>query len=253
MYRVLETVWVSGIARLRGLPAEPNTVEAFAARIGPIRETHFERVFNVLSRPDADSNAYTSDELAAHMDIPTRETPPGLQMLHCIAAEAKGGESVMVDGFRVGEDMRRMHPDAFANLTAMKWTYANRAGDLDYRWDTPHLILGENGELADVRLASFSRAPLIADLEKTGESYRALRIFLGMTYMDHYRMIFPFAAGDLVVFDNRRILHARKSFDPATGRRHLQGTYVDRDDHLSMMRTIRRRRDRQQAMKEEMA
>ena len=66
-------------------------------------------------------------------------------------------------------------------------------------------------------------------------------------------MVFPFVAGDLVVFDTRRILHARKSFDPATGRRHLQGTYVDRDDHLSMVRTIRRRRDRQKAIAEERA
>ena len=36
-------------------------------------------------------------------------------------------------------------------------------------------------------------------------------------------------AGETLCFDNRRILHGRTEFDPQSGRRHLQGCYVDRD------------------------
>jgi gamma-butyrobetaine dioxygenase len=31
------------------------------------------------------------------------------------------------------------------------------------------------------------------------------------------------AAGQMVAFDNRRVLHGREAFDPSTGRRFLQG------------------------------
>jgi hypothetical protein len=46
--------------------------------------------------------------------------------------------------------------------------------------------------------------------------------------------------GDAWVFDNRRMLHARTAFDPSTGRRHLQGCYVDRDELLSRIRILER-------------
>ena len=41
-------------------------------------------------------------------------------------------------------------------------------------------------------------------------------------------------------FDNRRVMHGRKSFDPTTGRRHLQGCYVDYDMVESALRVTAR-------------
>ena len=49
-----------------------------------------------------------------------------------------------------------------------------------------------------------------------------------------------FAPGDLVGFDNRRILHGRDAFDPAAGRRRLRGCYLDHDDLFSRLRVLRR-------------
>jgi gamma-butyrobetaine dioxygenase len=51
-----------------------------------------------------------------------------------------------------------------------------------------------------------------------------------------------FEAGDLVGFDNRRILHGRDAYDPGIGRRVLRGCYIDRDDVLSRLRVLRRNR-----------
>lgn len=36
--------------------------------------------------------------------------------------------------------------------------------------------------------------------------------------------------GECVVFNNRRVLHARRAFDTESGERWLKGTYVDWDD-----------------------
>jgi gamma-butyrobetaine dioxygenase len=41
-------------------------------------------------------------------------------------------------------------------------------------------------------------------------------------------------------FDNRRVLHARREFDPQSGARHLQGAYVDRDEINSRWRVLSR-------------
>ncbi len=62
------------------------------------------------SRP-ADSAAYTSVNLPPHTDLPTRELQPGVQFLHCLVNDATGGESVFVDGFAIGEAMRREAPE----------------------------------------------------------------------------------------------------------------------------------------------
>lgn len=50
-------------------------------------------------------------------------------------------------------------------------------------------------------------------------------------------------AGEMLVFDNRRMLHGRKAFDPTTGGRHLQGCYLDTSEVLSRMRMLERDED----------
>jgi gamma-butyrobetaine dioxygenase len=46
--------------------------------------------------------------------------------------------------------------------------------------------------------------------------------------------------GQMVVFDNRRVLHGRRAFDPATGKRRLRGCYVDRSEFTSRLRVLQR-------------
>ncbi len=44
----------------------------------------------------------------------------------------------------------------------------------------------------------------------------------------------------MVVFDNRRVLHGREAFDPASGYRRLLGCYVDRGEWDSRIRVLSR-------------
>ena len=233
---VLLTVSRYGFARLRDLTTDLELVEQFAQRIGPVRETHFDRIFDVVSKPDGDSNAYTSHCLAAHTDIPTRESPPGIQILHCRIAEAKGGESTMTDGFKVAKDIEQQFPEHYKTLTTTKWCYANRAGPKDYRWEAPTIGLNESGELLEIRMLPFSRAPLQASFDEVGSIYAALRCYMEKANSKEYQISFPFKAGDLIIFDNRRILHGRGEFYPQTGDRALRGTYIERDDVMSKIR-----------------
>ena len=47
--------------------------------------------------------------------------------------------------------------------------------------------------------------------------------------------------GDLVIFNNRRVLHGRTQFDPTTGERHLRGSYIDLDAFRDRWRVLSER------------
>ena len=77
-----------------------------------------------------------------------------------------------------------------------------------------------------------------ADLEAY---YRARRAFDHLLRSPEFEFRFLLNAGELVMMDNRRLLHGRTGFDPAEGLRHLQGCYIDIDGPRSLYRVLRRR------------
>ena len=74
--------------------------------------------------------------------------------------------------------------------------------------------------------------------------YAALVCFMERVNSPDYQISFPFAAGDLIMFDNRRVLHGRGEFYPKTGDRALRGTYVERDDVMSKIREFEQQQHR---------
>lgn len=240
----LESVLATGLVRLRNMPTEPGSLEAIAHRIGPIRDTNFGGLFDVKAKPDPDSNAYTAIALPPHVDLPTREYHPGLQMLHCLENSVEGGEAVMLDGFAVAAALRDRHPEAWATLTRVRWCYANTAKTTDYVWYEPMIRLDARGELLEVRIADFLRGPLQTAFEDVEPAYEALMTLQRLLRDPAFAIRFTYYPGDLVIFDNRRLLHARDAFEGSTGHRWLQGCYMERDEIRSRYRMIRRARRR---------
>jgi gamma-butyrobetaine dioxygenase len=236
----LDALKSSGMTLVTETPVEPEALLKPIARISHLRETNFGRVFDVQSKPQADSAAYTSVNLPPHTDLPTRELQPGVQFLHCLVNDATGGESVFVDAFAVGEAMRRDHPAAFRTITTTPMAFWNRDSRTDYRWSAPILKLDPDGELEEVRFANFLRGPIDAPEIAMCEIYAALRLFQAMTRDERFFIERRLKPGDMWAFDNRRVLHARRAFDPSSGARHLQGAYVDRDEIDSRWRVLRR-------------
>jgi gamma-butyrobetaine dioxygenase len=56
---------------------------------------------------------------------------------------------------------------------------------------------------------------------------------------------FTLKAGDLLAFDNARLLHGREAFDGNVGSRWLRGCYGAREELHSQLRMQRRRRRRE--------
>jgi len=229
-----------GLTQVRGVPTEPGSLKLIAQRISFIRESNFGVLFNVQSKADADSNAYTAFNLPLHSDLPTRELQPGLQFLHCLVNDAEGGESIFVDGFAIAEALRVESPESFKALCEIPVEFRNKDRHSDYRCLAPIIALDALGQVSEIRMANFLRGPFDASVENMPTLYRAYRRFIAMTREARFRVMTRLNPGELWCFDNRRTLHARNAFDPATGARHFQGCYVDRDELLSRVLVLQR-------------
>lgn len=242
----LEALRDYGVARLRGLGQEDGLLEDIVTRIGPVRESNFGRQYVLAIKDDPDSQAYTSDALLQHIDLPTRETPHGLQFLYTRENTTTGGEGIYVDAYRVAEDMRSEEPEHFRSLVTDNWVYNNRARTSDYRGCGPVVETDAQGRITGIRYNTFLRAPLTAPINIQARAYKAYRAFCARAQDARYQMRIRYQSGDLLAFDNRRTLHGRSGYDARGGTRLIEGIYADRDDLHSRIRSLRRQL-RQQA------
>ena len=229
LHEALARVARHGLALLTGAGAEPGTVARVVERFGFIRETNYGRLFDVRITPSPLNLAFSERSLELHTDNPYRDPVPTLQLLHAIAVDGEGGQTLFVDGFAHAEALRREAPAAFDRLarTPARFSFAEPSGA---RWTAvaPILSLDPFGAVACVRLNHRSLDLPHGEAAATDAWYDA--------YLDFYRRVHtPGAAyerrlepGDLVIFDNRRILHGRRAISGGSPR-WLQGCYADRD------------------------
>ena len=68
-------------------------------------------------------------------------------------------------------------------------------------------------------------------------AYRALMIRIrDPKYVIQYAL----APGEMVAFDNKRVLHGRTAFDPGSGDRHFRGYYIEQNEIDSRIRVLSR-------------
>ncbi len=234
----LQSIQNTGCALLHGVPLTEQAVGEVANRIGVVKLSNFGDFFDVRVDFDPVSNSNTGLELPPHTDLPTREYQPGMQLLHCITNEAQGGSSVLVDGFRVAEELQNKHPRAYKLLTTVPWDFANRSRTSDYRWKAPIIGLDDDGECFEIRAGSWLRHPLQAPPELMDEMYEAYQTFEKTTHDPQFQIRFRLESGDCMLFDNRRVLHGRAAYESESGNRHLRGCYIDRDELRSRIRLL---------------
>ncbi len=211
-----------------------------AQRIGFLRETNFGSTFEVINKPDPNNLAYTSVALPLHTDLPNQEVPPGYQFLHCLANEATGGGSLFADGFAMAEDLRNEDPEAFRLLCDVPVPFRFHDGTADIRVHEPVITLDRSGRVVEIRFNAHLAGIFDMPSEIMPDYYRAYRAYMAKTRDPEYRLTLKLKGGEMVVFDNRRVLHGRDSFDPSTGYRHLHGCYVDRGEFTSRLRLLAR-------------
>lgn len=234
----LDDIVRHGIALLTGVPCREGAVCEVAELFGYVRDTNYGRLFEVRSEAKPINLAYTPVGLNVHTDNPYRDPVPGLQLLHCLVNAAEGGESVFVDGFRVAELMRLEAPEQFARLTKAWAPFRFRDAGADLSARGPYIRLDDRGRVTAIRYNNRSAAPLDLPFSQMANFYEALRTFAAMLHREDGEMRLKLAPGDLVCFDNERVLHGRTGF--SGGARHLQGCYADKDALRSLAAVLDR-------------
>ena len=179
-------------------------------------------------------------KLTSHTDVVNRRNLPGLQFLHCIEFEADGGESILIDGFEAARRLRERHPEMYDLLTKIEVPYVFVDEGHDIRNHQKIITVDDLGNHTEVRFHSALLGTLDLHPDLVEPFYEAWQTFGRILRSPELEYVFKMAPGDCQVFDNRRVLHARSEFDPNSGPRHLQGTYVERDDFMSKLRVLER-------------
>jgi len=237
----LEAFLTLGFVIFEGVPAEPGMVLKVGTRFGFVRETNFGALFDVRSTPDASDLAYTSLALDPHTDNPYRTPVPGIQLLHCLVNETRGGLSTLVDGFAVAQALRAHEPEAFHILSSTPVRFRYIDTDTELTASAPPIELDVTGELKAIHFSPRLDFVPLFPRERLEAYYHARRLFDHRLRAADFEIRFLLKDGDLVMFDNCRLLHGRTGFDPAEGLRHLQGCYIDIDGPRSLYRVLRRR------------
>lgn len=241
LYAALGALLGRGFLLLRDVPTDPERILEVAETFGHPRNTNFGRYFEVYSRPAANDLAYGSGALGPHTDNPYREPVPGVQMLHCLVNETPGGLSTLADSLAVGRVLAAEDPDGFERLatTPVRFRFVDDEEELIER--RPIIRRNALGEMTGLHYSPrLDFMPLLD--EASLRAFHRLRRRLGELLTDpRFELRFPLRPGELLLFDNSRIVHGRTAFDASRGRRHLQGCYIDIDEPRSRYRTLSRR------------
>jgi gamma-butyrobetaine dioxygenase len=241
--RALKDFIERGFLLVHETPTQPDSILQVAQRFGHVRTTNFGSFFEVYSRPDSTDLAYRPVALGPHTDNPYRTPVPGIQILQCLQNETSGGLSTLVDSLAVAEQVRQEDPQGFDLLSRVPVRFEYRDATTQLVSVKPMIEVDGLGQMTGVHYSPrLDDIPLMS--QEDTRRYHIARKRLGLLFEDpKYELRIRLQAGEMMMFDNNRVLHGRTSFNPSEGHRQLQGCYVDRDGPRSAYRVLQRTYD----------
>jgi SMODS-associated and fused to various effectors sensor domain/Taurine catabolism dioxygenase TauD, TfdA family len=218
MDRVYEALTADGFCQIRLHGQEPTRerLRSFARDLGvpTSRQNDFFESDVKVIEPRVGVEPTTGDsrgDLGFHVDGQQHEKPPALLLFQYISQAGYGGQSRFLDFARIIHDLEpELRSRLLANMarpTAVTFTKGT-----DQRI-APYFTVNENHGV-DCRI----RFDEIAEPDaRARDDHRVLAELLG----DKRRVLrFTPKPGDIVIFDNRRVLHAREPVGGANQRQH---------------------------------
>jgi len=233
----LQAVRDLGFVVLEGVDCESGEVLKVIDQFGFVRKTNYGPLFDVRTKVDPSNLAFTNLGLGCHLDNPYRDPVPGLQLLHCLESSTTGGESILQDGFKAARILCRESPAHFELLSHHWINFRFRDGCADLQARVPLIEINDLDQIIKVRFNNRSIDTLKLPPAIMREFYPAYRHYAEILEREDLQVVFKLQAGELMLFDNTRILHARKAYSDS-GTRHLQGAYSDLDGLYSSLRRL---------------
>ena len=172
--------------------------------------------------------------------------------MHCLRNRVEGGTSIFVDAIHVASKLRDQDIRAFNTLASTKvaFHYINDGHHLHQRHPTIELsrfqprpargaAKNQSSKKPNIGFVNYSppfQAPLPRGMVAPQQFVPALKTFADMLEDPAVRFEYLLREGDAVLFDNRRVLHARTAFREKEAEssaeetdRWLKGCYLEAD------------------------
>ena len=274
-FAILDALFRDGAVLVTGATPNPDNVESTVGDLAVAlakRISHghlYGDIFHVQHIPDAHNIAYTTVPLPVHQDLAYYTSKPGLQYLHCVNNKGTvGGESTLLDGLAAATEFKHLAPDLYQILLECEATFLKQRGNADMVFRRPHIEEDSTGTITAMHWSPPFEGPLAIDAARVDDYFVAYTAFERMVndflpadryilpidnaleqqlidYSREYTVERKLQDGDIMIFNNQRMLHGRRSFDVSTDQptngRHLVGCYTDIDETLNQYRLLRRK------------
>jgi len=201
-------------------------------RIGPVHATETGAVYDVGIKPPEYGLSQTNHALLPHNDYEIfMHTGHLLQFLHCIENQAEGGESALVDGFRVATAFRLEQPERFDILatTPAQFEKFDSGSGLFNRRTRTIIGLDRHGEIEEVAFNNSHAWQWDIPFDRMAAYYDAYRCWFGYLKNPDYHYCFRLRPGDCYIVQGYRVLHARKPSVSGSGLRHMVTAFTETD------------------------
>ena len=230
-----------GFARMRGAPLTLRTLKGFADlfghritsdSLGPysdIKTRRKKRFFTDVPAP-----------IPKHTDQCYRHTPLGINFFHCLKTGGVGGESVLADAFEIARVLRETEPKAFELLSTVPIQfYRYIEGLAAYYTEACVISVDYFGEVAGFRYSNRqTTAPLDLPAELVEAMHDAQRKLSVLMRHADFEIRFMLEPGDILAYDNQRVIHGRALYDDSLGGRHLRSVEVSREEFHNRLRLL---------------
>ncbi|XP_019850396.1 PREDICTED: uncharacterized protein LOC105312230 [Amphimedon queenslandica] len=236
LYEWLKQMNFYGASLLQNIPDHID-IEQIIKKIGNPQEHVYQLIFDVIAVPNSVDAAYTANDLNWHIDQDFFESPPGVQILHCLRFDncVSGGETLLVDLYNTAQKLRSKYPHHFKALSEIPYSVQRIHETLEtenpvsFLMRRPHITLDNSGEIISLNFCPHHHGPLQATEDKIEEYYEAFIAFSAMLDESPTKLAHRLRPGEALCFNNRRMAHSRNNFILNGGERHLKGGYVNID------------------------
>ncbi|MFD9623237.1 TauD/TfdA family dioxygenase [Streptomyces virginiae] len=209
--------------------SQSSSLDAFASEIGPIHHTEYGRYITLRSIPGTTDLAETGHPLSPHTDVSVHmHIAPLLQFMFCLEHEAEGGDSILVDGFKVAEDFRAHHPENFARLVNTPVSFQQFYTNFRYFLKRTGSVIevDASGRVDGVFFAHSHACNWSLPPDEMEPFYDAYYAFFRYLKNPAYQLRTRLRAGQCVALRNGRMLHGRTGFDANSGPRAIIDEFV---------------------------
>ena len=237
---MLKQIVDKGLALIHHVPVNQQGFESLLSHIGFIKETNYGRICDLKVNTGGELIGDTDLPIPLHTDEGYRHANPGMLAFHCLStSDDGGGANLLADGFNLANTLREVDHESYEFLCRTPMVARRmHLDEVDLRSAAPVISVDCEGNIQGIRYNERSAAPLDLCTDEIRPAYRALKAWLTLTRDVAFQIRIYLKPGDVIVFDNQRVLHGRDEF---RGNRHLLYAQLDLDEPHSRHRILSER------------